>query len=279
MPNADQSAVLSRDSEFFKSILLVLPAIVLGAVAMIHGGVSPLLWGQQIAALAAFALLARLLWRPAIRVPGAAWCAVLLITLASTLCFEGIDGARRWLHLGVLSVNAAHLTLPALLVVLCRIKHPHPAMAATAVILCLQPDMSTLTAFCAASLVVLLRRNKMTLWTAACIILFIVLLVRCALVPITIEPVSYCEGILAMLSEISPLLAAVGFASLAAIPAFFLLRFLRLHDMPALCLCVYYALTLLFALSGEYPAVFMGFGLSPIGGYFMGLLANRKKIL
>lgn len=64
--------------------LIILPAVVLGMIAMIIGGVSPVIWCQQAAAFAVFALLG-LLRRAVRRVPSIVWLLVLLAGLASIL--------------------------------------------------------------------------------------------------------------------------------------------------------------------------------------------------
>ena len=101
------------------------------------------------------------------------------------------------------------------------------------------------------------------------------------LIPVTIEPVSYCEGILTMLGEMSLLLQAAGWISLAVVPLFWSIRFLRKGSLQSLSIAIYYALSLFFVFLGEYPVPFMGFGLSPIAGYYLACMvsstAEEKK--
>ena len=163
-----------------KYSMLLLPALALGVVAMIYGGVSPMMWGQQIAAWIAFPLLAVLLKRAAGRFSAAAWSVLLVGLLVLTFLSEEAGGAKRWLDLGVFQVRAAMLVLPALLVVLCRMEHPHAAWIAAAAVLCFQPDLSQLAAFGAAVLPVLWMREKKPLWKILHAVLFFGLMVRCA---------------------------------------------------------------------------------------------------
>ena len=93
--------------------LLILPAIALGVFAMINAGVSPVIWGQQIAAWIVLPLIAKLLKRALWKISPAAWSILLLAMLAGTLLGEEAGGARRWLDLGVIQANAAMLILPA----------------------------------------------------------------------------------------------------------------------------------------------------------------------
>lgn len=257
--------------------VLILPAVALGVIAMIVGGVSPMLWGQQIAAWALFALLAGLLRRVGVRIPETVGCVVLLAVLALSLMGESVGGARRWLDLGLFQVNAAMLVLPALLVLAMRLKYPHAVVLGAAVVLSVQPDLLQLTAFAAAAIPLLWVREKKPLWRGACVALLLALMVRCMYMPVTLEPVAYCEGILAMLGDISWLLMAAGVAALAVIPAMCAYGFSRSPKTHLLSLAIYYAVSMLFVLSGEYPAPFMGFGLSPIVGYWLAYVCGGAQ--
>ncbi len=254
--------------------LLILPAVALGVLAMIYGGVSPALWGQQIAAWGLFALLAWPLRRAAIKLSPTLWTILFLVPLGATLLGEEVGGVRRWLDLGVINVNAAMLVLPALLAMLHRAKYPFPALLAAAAVLCFQPDLSQLAAFSTAALPILWNHRKERLFVGASALALAVLVIRCLLAPMAVEPVEYCEGILTMLGHLSPLLMAAGVAALAVIPAFFGHRFLRFKQPQQLSLAVYYAVSMLFVLSGDYPVPFMGFGLSPIAGYWLAYICT-----
>ncbi|MBP3426932.1 MAG: hypothetical protein J6M47_01575 [Clostridia bacterium] len=255
--------------------LLLFPAVALGVAAMIAGGVSPALWGQQIAAWAIFALLAEPMRRMAARLPDGVKAGLLLLFLAATLADASAGGAKRWIDLGVFNVNAAQLVLPALLVILCRAGNPFPAVLITTAVLCLQPDLSQLAAFSAAALPLLWLRQKDRFWALFSLAALAALLVVCAFSPVTLEPLSYSEGILSMLGGRSPLLCAAGWLALAAIPACGLYAFLRRGALPSLCAAVYYAALLLFVLTGAYPVPFMGFGLSPIVGYYLAYACRK----
>lgn len=264
-----------------KYAAVILPSVALGVLAMVCGGVSPVMWGQQIAAFVVFALLAGLLGRTLRRLPAAACAAVLVLVLGVTLFGAEAGGARRWLDLLVFNVNAAMLVIPALLMLLGGMERPYPALICAAAILALQPDASQLTAFAAAVLPVLWLRRKNVLWSAVTLLALAVCLLRAFSVPVVMEPVEYCEGILEMLRGISPLLMAAGVLALALVPAFWAVRFGRDRSILMLSLAIYYAAAMLFGLSGAYPMPIMGFGLSPIAGFYLTCLfvplAERKE--
>jgi len=253
--------------------LLILPAVALGVLDMIWCDVSPVLWGQQIAAFVIFAWLAQPLRRAAGRFSPAVWSVLLLLPLAATLLGTEAGGARRWLDLGVFNVNAAILVLPAMLVMLGSVRCPWPVVLGAAAVLRFQPDLSQLSAFSAAALVVLWRHRKNRLWSVLSVFVLCALVIRCLGVPTAIEPAAHCEGVLITLGERSWLLQAAGWIALAAIPAYWMYRFARRGKAGTLSLAVYYAVTILFTISGEYPVPFAGFGLSSIVGYCLAYAA------
>jgi len=252
--------------------LLILPAVALGVLGMILTGVKPMLWGQQIAACFAFALLAYVLCSAVRKISPAVCAAVMVLLLAAALLGEEAGGARRWLDLSVFNVNAAMLVIPALIILLDSMRCPYPAMICAAAVLCVQPDLSQLTAFVLASVPVLWRSRNKKVWMVVSAAAFSAFVVVCLNIPIRIEPVPYCEGVLTMLGEISWLMMAAGGMSLALIPGFWAYRFLMVKHAWMLSLGVYYIVIILFGLSGQYPVPFMGFGLSPIAGYWLAYL-------
>lgn len=247
--------------------LTILPAVALGIVAMIYSGIFPLLWGQQAAAWAVLALLTWLLCRTAMRVSAEILSILLLIFLAVTLLGQEAGGARRWINLVVFHVNAAHLVLPALIVMSYSLNKPWMVLLSAALILSLQPDLSQLTALFAAEIPVLLRQKKKQMWM--CFLILGALLIRCAKAPIALEAEPYCEGILTMLGDISYPLQVIGWAALMIVPLCGLIQFYTKRKAQALSIAMYYTVSLLFTLTGEYPVLFMGFGLSPIAGYYL----------
>lgn len=268
----EKGCALKRGRRIIPYAAVILPSLALGVLAMIAGGVSPMLWGQQIAAFVVFVLLAAVVGRSLRRVPAAVCAAVLVLVLFATLFGVETGGARRWLDLAVFNVNAAMLVLPALLILLGGMELPYPALLCAGGILALQPDASQLTALCAAVMPVLWRHRRKRIWNAVAILVLAACMIRGYTIPVTMEPVSYCEGVLALLGELSPALMAAGALSLALVPALWALRFRRERAVPLLSLTIYYAVTMLFALFGEYPMPFMGFGLSPIAGYWLAYL-------
>ena len=247
--------------------LAILPSAALGVFAMIYSGLPPMLWGQQAAAYVLFALLFMPLSGMVKKLPAAVWTGILLLFLAASLFGVQAGGARRWIALWVFNINAAQLVLPALLVLLGVMDCPYPALLCAAAVLSLQPDISQLTALAAAALPVLWRGRKKLCWSVPALLLLAGFMVRCAFVPTVLESVAHSDGMLSLLGGVSPVLLAAGCVSLALIPAFFVYRFRMTGKTPMLSLALYIAV--MCAFSGRYPVPFIGFGLSPIAGYWL----------
>ena len=249
--------------------LVVLPAVLLGVFAMIAGKEPPVRWGLQLAVWLIFALAAWLLRHFAMRIPAHIWGVLFLLLQAATLFGHGAEGVRRWLDLGVISINASMLVLPALLIILYRMKNPYPIIICSAAILCFQPDISQLAGFCAGSLPIIWQcGTKRTLLTGMSLY-FCILARICLFIPADILPMPYSEGILTMLGNVSVLLLMIGWAALLIIPLFFGYGYCKQKSRPLLSLAVYYLVTILFVLTEKYPVPFIGFGLSPIAGYWL----------
>lgn len=259
----------NRTKSFIVHAMLIVPAVALGVMGMILAGVRPMMWGQQIAACFIFALLALVLRRAARKLSSAVWMAAIWLLLAATLLGAQVGGARRWLDLGLFHVNAAMLVLPAMFVLLGYAKSVFLPVLCTAAVLSIQPDFSQLTAFAAASLPILWHGREKRIWKLSGTAALTVLLILCMRMPTAMEPAAYTEGILLMLGESSRLLVAAGALSLVLIPAYCLWCFWKRKNRWMLSLAVYYAAVIAFGVSGAYPVPFMGFGLSPIAGYWL----------
>lgn len=245
------------------------PAVLLGVGAMAYHGEPLMLWGQQAAALAVFAALAVLLRRVVKKVNFTVWSTILLLLLAATLLGTETGGAKRWVNLRVIHVNAALLVLPALLLLAGDMKRPWAALLFSGAVVCLQPDTSQMAALFAAALPILWKHRRNVLLSAVSLALLAAGVIKCLLTPVSLEPVLYCEGILSMLGGISPALQIVGWLALTLIPGFMAYAYMKKREPQLLSLLLYYSVTLLFTLQGTYPVPLMGFGVSPVAGYYL----------
>lgn len=88
----------------------------------------------------------------------------------------------------------------------------------------------------------------------------------------TLQPVNYTEGILTMLNDLSVLLYIIGIIVLFWIPVYFLISSINKNRNICIGITLYYWLMILSTFMGNFPVPFMGYGISPILGYYIFLI-------
>ncbi len=254
-------------------LLAPLPALAIGLLVMWRAGVTPLLLQLNLAAAVAGAtamLVAVRRGSTASQMKPAAvrrGIAVGLVLLAASLLIPGPEGIRRWLPLGPLQIHVAAVVLPPVLVLLGAAGRRVSIVAAlvTASVLLLQPDAAQAAAFALGwSTLVARAPGRVPVVAIVCVLAVGVLtLLRAD----TLQPVPHVEGIVGLAAgQGTPWLVA-GLAALALLPA----AFLSSGSRPAgAALAAYMACTLVAAWLGHYPVPVMGYGVSPILGYYLG---------
>ena len=106
-------------------------------------------------------------------------------------------------------------------------------------------------------------------WAAALVIAVLAAWTWTRLDPLS--PVPYVEGIIGLARQTGPAWLVASIAALAVLPLpFFVSRSSR-HSTIARALGVYLCLCILAPLFGHFPVPLVGFGLSPIVGYYVAL--------
>lgn len=151
-----------------------------------------------------------------------------------------------------------------------------------AFLLYLQPDASQLLAFSFPMIVLLLKSDiskiiKSSLWA---ILVFLTLKSWFCLD--TLPPVNYTEGVLTMLHELSVVLYLAGIVTLFWTPVYFLISSMKENRSICMGIAMYYWLMILSTFAGNFPVPFMGYGISPILGFYIFLTwfvkEDKKKI-
>ena len=241
------------------------------------------------------ALCAGLSFAPRIRRPWVFWGAVIsavvaLLLLAATLAQPGLEGVRRWVPVGPLQLHAAFIALPVLLVAFGKLLEEGnlriaawctpAAITVAAIVLVLQPDPSQATAFGVAVCVLLFRRRAETStdWIAAGVILLGALVAWTR--PDPLASVPHVEGIVGLAGNLGAAWVVASLLALAVLPIPFVADALtRGHGRSAsLAVAVYFGIVSSMPLVGPYPVPILGFGLSPMVGYFgvLGWIVRRN---
>jgi cell division protein FtsW (lipid II flippase) len=256
---------------------------------MQRSGAKPTIWGQQLAAGLVLMILCTAMTvalRPTRRSGSRAWAivgGVALLLLTVTLADPGVEGVRRWVSLGPLQLHAAFVALPALLIVLGAIVRRESVVSATwlfpcvagtaAGVLVLQPDASQASAFAAAVAVLLFQRGRVYVsdWVAGGIVVGAALLAWSRTGPL--DPVPYVEGIVGLAASLGAGWLITSVLALALLPLPFIAEALRRREQRPECfsLAAYFGIVCVTPFAGEYPVPVLGYGLSPILGYFAAL--------
>lgn len=268
---------------------LMLPAIVIGAFAMILYGIDKGIWLQNIL----FWVISTILGCTFVVsknedsfsdnnfVLDVITAVLIIILLTATLPFNGSDEVSRWIVLGNIRLNAANAFLPLLIISLWNLSRKQRTFIVltltgiTLVILLLQPDASQVSAFASANIILMWeqissKRGKLFYLTAitATFALSWIFLDNLA-------PVPYVERILFLLLDINIFWFVLGIISLVLllIP-FFVLNKSKL----SVSLGVYFTVTILTTFFGNFPMPIMGYGISSVIGYSIAITLLMKYV-
>ena len=260
------------------------PALVVGALIMRQHDVPSSRWGLNLLGGAIAAAICSVFLAKS-RIPMSKRAATVSAcfaagALAATLAVTGSMGVHRWIQVGPLTMHAGAVFLPLFIVALGVLDAfegklrwgPMLLAMAVAMLLLLQPDAAQATAF-AAAVFTLLIANKQRAHAAA----WVVALVIAALAGWTwtqrdpLSPVPYVEGIIGLARQDGPVWLVASLAALAVLPLPFFIGPPGSHSALVRALGVYLCVCILAPLFGPFPVPLLGFGLSPIVGYFVAL--------
>jgi hypothetical protein len=199
--------------------------------------------------------------------------------LAATFMTTGSMGVHRWIPIGPLTMHVGAICLPLFIVALGVLDAfggkprwgPMLLAMAVAILLLLQPDAAQATAFAAAAFTLLLanKRRAPAAWAVALVIAALAGWTWTQRDPLS--PVPYVEGIIGLARQSGPVWLVASVAALALLPLPFFIRPSDSHSAFVRALGVYWCVCIVAPLVGNFPVSVVGFGLSPIIGYFVAL--------
>ena len=263
-------------------LLTPVPALGWGAAVMRHHHVPTVFWAQNLwvgAAMGVVCFAHQMICgqRSAMRqfrITGL----VGVVTLIFTFLDPGLQGVHRWIQPGPIRLYAAAIFLPMIIMLLGFLVERGSIRVAivltgcTVAALTAQPDAAQTTAFAVATFVIALGRFRWNwlLWPVAFALAGIS--AWAWLRPDPLPRVTYVEGILDLASDQGVLWYATGFAILFVLPAPFLsVSPSRAGASTARALGCYFCACLLAPFFGNFPVPLLGYGASPIIGYFLAL--------
>lgn len=252
-------------------LLAPVPAVALGALVMAGAGLPVATWLANVVAMLLGLLIAGAAWtrRGAgtdARVPPGWVIAFGLALLGATLLSPGTAGVHRWVTLGPLRLHAGALLLPPLLDFLWGARWAVSVVAAftTLLVLLLQPDAAQACSFCAGWIALASARRGRG---AQGVMLVSLALAGASLIRSDpLGPVAHVEGILGMAAAQGLWLAGGCLFALALLP---LALLWCLRRPLGWALALYTTGTLAAAWLGDHPVPILGYGVSPILGYYL----------
>lgn len=258
--------------------LVSFAAVGLGALICALSGVPARGWILSLAAWAVGALAAFGLARGAGHRTLGALILASTAALMAVFASPGQEGVHRWVALGPVSINAAMLVLPSAVVALAALAKgaawPWAAALAILGLLVWQPDASQATAWALAMAFIALRQGPGPMLKTVVVAAAVAGTALAWMRPDPLAPVPEVEGVLGLAWALAPALAVIAAGMLALVAAAPLAAH-RGSNEPARTVGV--ALTLTFAAwavmpaLGAFPVPWLGVGMSPILGAWLGV--------
>jgi len=267
-------------SSKFTPLIITLPSIVIGVIAMFINKVSMVIWGQNIVCLIIVGLISYLILSKEYRFKKTKPESTIIISvifLLLTFIGPGFQGVNRWISLGPLNFYVASIVIPILIIALYRLSELQNwyilALIALSISILLtqQPDASQSTAFIIPMIILLWRKPIKNVLRIGITIIFSILIVNTWVLLDSLPPVSYVEKILGLVAHIGILWFILGVISLIILPLPFLFFAPRNFRLASVCIGIYFTIILISTIFGNFPVPLMGYGISPIIGYFISI--------
>jgi hypothetical protein len=195
--------------------------------------------------------------------------------LLLTFWDEGYQYVHRWVSIGTFKVNIGLIVSPVILIQIHKMENRIMALLVSllsVLVFLFQPDASLVTAFSAAAVILLFRKNSSNTTKGLIFIAAIGAAVFAWYNLDSLPAVSYVEGIVSLALEISGVFGICSVLSLVLLPLPFFVLACKENRTMAYSLGLYFSLILLVTLFGNFPVMVMGYGISPIIGYFIGMV-------
>ena len=259
-------------------VLSILFPCVLGIVGMTRENVSSVIWIQNVAFILLATIVCFFVLKLRMKFNYKSIVFVSILLLGLTFIGPNIDGVHRWLRIPLFTLNIATIVIPITIVAFYRLieeKQYVVSLMGTMVIaafLFLQPDASQLLAFSLPMIVLLLKSKISKVITTSFSIALLLLTLKAWIALDSLQPINYTEGILTMVYDTSIVLYIIGIASLLWIPICFLVLCPKQSKNICVGITTYYWMMIFATFVGNFPVPFMGYGLSPIWGFYIFLI-------
>lgn len=265
----------------FTPLIITMPSITIGAIAMFYNKIPSFIWAQNMIFLALGGCISFLGVSSKFNMRKSKFYGIPilipLLLIILTFVNPGISGVHRWLSIGIIKFNVSMIIIPILIIELWKlsqIKSLSFTIVTTIIIsilLLIQPDASNLTGFAIPMIIMLcgkIDKKIHRLLMAGILSIFIILT---WVFLDSLPPVTYVEGILNLLANMGLIWLVLGLLSLIILPVPFILFPPKNFKLPSICVGLYFIIILISTLYGNFPVPLMGYGISPIIGYLISI--------
>ena len=202
--------------------------------------------------------------------------------LFTTFINSGVENVHRWIAIGPIKVHVAAIVLPIIIINLWKLLQSKSWWFSSIIVICvsvilvLQPDASMVTAF-VISMIILLWNTTNNIYRYFIVVLLNGLIIFSWIFLDGLAPVAYVEGIISLVASMGMIWLILGIISLMILPLPFLFFPPKEHKLLSLSIGVYFIVILISNLFGNFPVPLMGYGVSPIIGYFISITWFVKR--
>ncbi|MGH4124370.1 MAG: cell division protein [Clostridium sp.] len=272
----------------FIPLLMASPPIIIGVIAMYTNKVPIAILGQNIFYLLLSGIISCFILSRKSKVKknkstNLTTIIVAVILLFLTFISSGIEGVHRWVSVGPIKFYVAVIVLPIIIIELWKslqIRDWWFSATITIVIsilLALQPDASTLTAFAIPMIILLWNKINNNIFRFCIVSLLSALIITSWVFLDGLQPVSYVENIVSLVANMGIIWLSLGVISLVLLPLPFIFFSPKKYKLLSLSIGLYFIIILISALLGNFPVPLMGYGVSPIIGYFISITWLTKS--
>lgn len=271
----------------FTPLIFTIPAITIGAIVMYHNEIPILIWAQNIFILvmAGFISFFAVSSKFNMKRNNFSTISILISLLLIILTFisPGMDGVHRWLSIGIIKFNVSMIVLPILIIELWKLSQIKGlsftiiTTIAISILLLIQPDASQLTGFAIPMMFMLCSKTDKKVLRLLIFGILSILIVLSWVFLDSLPKVAYVEGILSLLANMGLIWLTLGVLSLIILPVPFILFPPKNLKLPSICVGLYFIIILISTFFGNFPLPLMGYGISPIIGYFISITWYTKS--
>ncbi|NYE08906.1 cell division protein FtsW (lipid II flippase) [Bacillus niacini] len=205
---------------------------------------------------------------------------VIIALLVFPFLFNGSDGVHRWLTIGPINVYIASIILPLLIIQLWKLAlnniYAIGLYFITLIILLFHPDAGQLTAFACATTIMLWKKISNGMMKYFSLILTVTFVIMSWVFLDDLAPVPYVEDIIFLVADLGSVWFVLGILSLLLLLLSLFFYYGR-KNIISLTLGVYFFMAMIVTLFGNFPLPIMGYGISPIIGYFFAISWLKKN--